>query len=387
MSLARDALDRNIVRIAIFFLYAFGFMIGLPALVLYLVQRAIGPLQYPPPPAVTWGPAWFEVKDGFKDPNRLLAPEGPVIDLRQVIPYADAGAASVNTDGTLMAAASFKTAADADRGLADLSRQYGLEQIERMREGWRVSARGMMWGRVLRDERRVLIALGTQEDAALRRLAATPGLTMKPGAGSGKQPSKAQLIAVFGGVMAWVVLQFFLFGRVASWAGGVPAAPGAAPIAIEELRTRLMAVNGLNVPFTVSPGSRPNELYVDWRYADAAWFDLMRVHKMSRAYRLVLRLDAAVHNVRAMEQMSSLDLSAGVSAARLDWKTSYGINFVHYHHERMFGLQIRNGQLTLEPSYAYTFDVQELKHPIIDVIRNAGWEFRPVITFFRPIGG
>jgi hypothetical protein len=375
------------MRIALFFLYAFGFMIGLPALVLYFVQRAIGPLQYPPPPAVTWDPIWFESGGTFKDPKRLLAAQGPIADLRQVIPYAQAAAASVNMDGTLMAAASFRTEADADRGLADLSRQYGLQQIGRERNEWRVSAREMMTGRVLRDERRILVALGMQEDAAVQRLAATPGLATVPGPGSGKQPSKAQLIAVFAGVMGWAALQFLLFGRVASWAGGVPAAPGAAPVAVEELKARLLAVNAMNVPFTVSPGGEPNELYVDWRYADAAWFDLMRVHKMQRGYRLVMRLDDGARNVRAMEQMSSLDLSAGLSAASLDWKTSYGINFVHYQHERVFGLQIKDGKLTLEPSYAYTFNLRELKQPIIDVIRNAGWEFRPVLTFFRPIGG
>jgi hypothetical protein len=375
------------MRVAIFFLYAFGFMIGLPALVLYFVQRSIGPLQYPPPPTFAWDPAWFESGGTFKDPARLLAAQGPVMDLRAVIPYADAAAASVNPDGTLMAAASFRNAADADRGTADLSRQYGLEQLEKTQDGWRVSARGMMTGRVLRDDRRVMVALGLQEDAVLQRLARTPALATVPGPGGGKRPGKAQLVAVFAGVMTWAALQFFIFGRVASWAGGVPPAPGTTPVAIAELKSRLMGINTMNVPFTVSPGSRPDELYVDWRYADATWFDLMRVHKMRRAYRLVLRLDADDHNVRAMEQTSSLDLSAGVSTARLDWKTSYGINFYHYQHERVFGLQIKNGQLALEPSYAYTFDLRELKQPIIEVIRNAGWEFRPVITFFRPIGG
>jgi len=28
-----------------------------------------------------------------------------------------------------------------------------------------------------------------------------------------------------------------------------------------------------------------------------------------------------------------------------------------------------------------------MKQPMIEIIRHAGWNFRPVITFFRPIGG
>jgi hypothetical protein len=187
--------------------------------------------------------------------------------------------------------------------------------------------------------------------------------------------------------MGWALLQFFLFGRVASWAGAVPPEPGVQPVAVEQLMSKLMAVNSLKVPFTVTAGEEPNEIYIDWRYADATWFDLMRVHHMNRAYRLVLRLDADTKRVRAMERSSELDLSAGLSAASLAWKTSYGINFFHYQHERVFGLQIKDGTLTLEPSYAYTFNLQELKQPIIDIVRGAGWDYRPVITFFRPIGG
>jgi hypothetical protein len=376
------------MRIALFFLYAFGFMIGLPAIVLFFVQRAIGPLQYPPPPAFVWDAAWYQTdSSSFKDPKRLLGALGPVMDLRQIIPYAEAAAASVNMDGTLMAAAVFRTQDEADRGIADLAGQYQLKQLGEVAGGWRVSSANAMEGQLLRDQRRVLVALGLKEEAAMQRLAATPGLAVVPGLGSGKLPSKTQLIAVFSGIMGWALLQFFLFGRVASWAGAVPPEPGMQPVAVEQLMSKLMAVNSLKVPFTITAGKEPNEIYIDWRYADASWFDLMRVHHMNRAYRLVLRLDADTKRVRAMEQSSALDLSAGLSAASLSWKTSYGINFVHYQHERVFGLQIKDGKLTLEPSYAYTFNVQELKQPIIDIVRSAGWDYRPVITFFRPIGG
>lgn len=376
------------MRVAIFFLYAFGFMIGLPAIVLFFVQRAIGPLQYPPPPAFVWDSAWYQTKSNtFKEPQRLLAAQGPIMDLRQIVPYAEAGAASVNMDGTLIAAAVFRTESDADRGVVDLANQYQLKQLGEAAGGWRVNSANGMEGRVLRDQRRVLIALGLQEQVALQRLATTPGLAMVPGEGSGKLPSKNQLLACFAGVMGWAILQFFLFGRVASWAGGVPPVEGVQPVAAEQLISKLMAVNSMKVPFTVSAGEQPNEIYIDWRYADATWFDLMRVHKMSRAYRLVLRLDAEDHKVRAQERNSALDLSAGVSTASLNWKTEYGINFFHYQHERVFGLQIKDGKLTLDPSYAYTFNLRELKQPIIEIVRNAGWDYRPVLTFFRPIGG
>lgn len=40
-----------------------------------------------------------------------------------------------------------------------------------------------------------------------------------------------------------------------------------------------------------------------------------------------------------------------------------------------------------EQDVPYTFNLNEMKQPMIEIIRYAGWTFRPVITFFRPIGG
>lgn len=191
------------------------------------------------------------------------------------------------------------------------------------------------------------------------------------------------------GIFVWAGLQFFIFGRVASWAGKVPAVPGVVPVAAEILTQQLLSLNEQDVPYTVSRGSHANEIVVDWRYADAKWFDLMRVHGMSRGYRLVLRLDEGARNVRAQDRYALFDWSAGrgPDALALKWNMSLGITFYEYRHERVFGLQFKDGKPTFDLSYAYTFNLNELKQPMIEIIRCAGWNFRPVITFFRPIGG
>jgi hypothetical protein len=191
------------------------------------------------------------------------------------------------------------------------------------------------------------------------------------------------------GIFIWAGMQFFIFGRVASWANSVPAVPGIAPAAAETLMQRLLSINEQDVPYTLSRGTRPNEIVVDWRYADAKWLDLMRIHGMSKGYRLVLRFDEGAHNVRAQDRYASFDWSAGrgPNLLSLKWNVSLGITFYEYRTERVFGLQFKDGKPTFDLSYAYTFDLNELKQPMIEIIRHAGWNFRPVITFFRPIGG
>lgn len=73
------------MRVDLFFLYAFGFMIGLSALMLYFVQRSIGPLEYPP--AFTWDPAWFKANRSFNDSKRLVAAHGPELTLEPSYAY------------------------------------------------------------------------------------------------------------------------------------------------------------------------------------------------------------------------------------------------------------------------------------------------------------
>jgi hypothetical protein len=189
------------------------------------------------------------------------------------------------------------------------------------------------------------------------------------------------------GIFVWAGLQFFIFGRVATWVSHVPAVPGIQPVAAETLMQSLLSINEQNVPYTIKRGKDHNELVVDWRYADAKWLDLMRIHGMSKGYRLVLRFDERAHNVRAQDRYASFDWSAGPNLLSLNWKMSLGITFYEYQHERVFGLQFRDGKPTFDLSYAYTFNLNEMKQPMIEIIRHAGWNFRPVITFFRPVGG
>ncbi|MGB5904595.1 MAG: hypothetical protein WBF99_07440 [Xanthobacteraceae bacterium] len=189
------------------------------------------------------------------------------------------------------------------------------------------------------------------------------------------------------GIFIWAGLQFFIFGRVASWAVEEPALPGVEPLAMETLMQRLLSINEQNVPYTIKLGKHHNELVVDWRYADAKWLDLMRLHGMSKGYRLVLRFDEGAHNVRAQDRYASFDWSAGTDLLSLNWQASLGITFYEYQYEQVFGLQFKDGKPTFDLSYAYTFNLNEMKQPMIEIVRHAGWNFRPVITFFRPIGG
>src|SRR3546814_19004770 len=100
-------------------------------------------------------------------------------------------------------------------------------------------------------------------------------------------------------------MQFFIFGRVATWVSAVPAVPGIQPVAVETLMQRLLSINDQDVPYTISRGTHTNEIIVDWRYADATWLDRMRAHGLRKGNRLVFRFDERRHQVRAQDRYDS----------------------------------------------------------------------------------
>jgi hypothetical protein len=176
------------------------------------------------------------------------------------------------------------------------------------------------------------------------------------------------------------------FGRMASWAGARSAAPGAAPVDAATLRQRLLSLGG-TLPFAVTPGERPDELHVDWRYADARLTPALQLAGRRRVHRIVLRLDDTHRVVRAQDRHASLDWAAGgtTAVASLAWHASRKIQFFQYEHAAELGSV--DGRLAITKQGSYTFSLAQLKAPVIATVTQSGWEVRPVVSFSRLLGG
>jgi hypothetical protein len=186
-------------------------------------------------------------------------------------------------------------------------------------------------------------------------------------------------------VAAYALFVSWLFLWLVGWATQVPAQPVASVASGRTLKERLLGVRLLNSPITIGPGKAPDQLVVDWKYADAAWVDHARAHGMRKSHRLILELDEATRTVRCREFHSESGWDAGAGGASIQWKASWEIVFYQYEHERVFGLQVgRDGTLAPSLSYAYTFDLREMKNPLIGAVTAAGWRWRQVFFFSPP---
>ena len=186
------------------------------------------------------------------------------------------------------------------------------------------------------------------------------------------------LIGIYALFVSW------LFLRLVTWATEVEA-PAASATTGSGLKQRLLGVRFLESPITIAPGKAEHQLVVDWKYADANWVDHARAHGMRKSHRLILELDEATRTVRCREFHTESAWDAGAGAASIRWKASWEIVFYQYEHERVYGLQVqRDGTLAPSLSYAYTFDLREMKNPIIGAVTSAGWRWRQVFFFSPP---
>ncbi|MDZ4673474.1 MAG: hypothetical protein SGI84_03405 [Gemmatimonadota bacterium] len=179
-------------------------------------------------------------------------------------------------------------------------------------------------------------------------------------------------------LLVLVALATLWFFKGSSWASTVPAVAGVAPLRQDALRQRLLAANQVDAPYTVAEEHPGGRIVVTWRFADAKWVDMARAHGLRRSHRLLLELDEARQVVRPTEQFSALDWSAGPRGGGVHWRTGIGITFFQVEHQRGFGLQLDDrGRFLPQPSYAYSFNLQEMKAPFIAATTQAGWDWRP----------
>ena len=86
-----------------------------------------------------------------------------------------------------------------------------------------------------------------------------------------------------------------------------------APVSAAELQSALFAVNRATAPFVVhEEASGSADLTAEWRIVDASWYEIFARAKLTELAKVLMRLDEAAREVRAVDQMWSIEWRAGV---------------------------------------------------------------------------
>ncbi|MBK8036981.1 MAG: hypothetical protein IPK22_07565 [Verrucomicrobiaceae bacterium] len=370
----------------------------LPMALVFLIGQLV---QARVPVAETQKSPGLELRDGrLADREELFGADVDPKLIREarsslpgILDEAEAAEAAVTLSGETMLVAQFPDDAAAKRAAAAYHRGFQLHGTSGDEtHGWRAK-RGLQGDfiEMLRTGRVLLVWTGLTREACSARRAATrldlhfPAITPPPPAPL--LPALQPLAAVFAPLPAKLagsvlMLVFYVgwFFKGAAWAASAPPAAGTVPVSRQELVSRLMAVNDLDVPFTITNGERPGQFIADWRYADAKWVDHARAHGLRRSFRLRLSLDEPGRVVRITDYSSTCDWSAGPRGASLDWKASTGIVFFQVERQSVFGLQLdEHGRFKPELAYTYTFNLDEMKSPLREAVTRSGWTWRPTV--------
>lgn len=370
-------------------------------------RRALAPVESarsPDTPAATDGtapvagglrPVAWEIVFGPEADPALITDARPGLDA--ILHAAEEAKISFNTAGESALAARFPTVLDAQRALDKYGTFFQFAQVTGGEEvGWTAKRYGRQgeWNHVVTAGNELYAWSGaTRESVESNRVRAL-GPLPETAAGRSEQTSRATgpgktevstrlskntpVMSAFLAInLVFAVGWFF---KASAWSARVAPVSGEEVVDAAILRKRLLDVNQFTTPVAVTAGADGRTVEITWRYADARWFDLMRAHKLRRTHKLVLALDEAEHKVRVREFWSEFDASAGADGLRLDWKAATGMQFFHVDHKRVLGVQLDgDGKPTGELSTAYTFNLQELKAPIIEAVTAAGWTWQPVM--------
>ena len=338
------------------------------------------------------------VRDGhFADRQKLFGADlrdDEMRDAKAIFPefFAEAEVAELGLVGTGETAlvAQFPMAESAKRAAASLWRTFQMTNTSGDEErGWRGKRRqNSDYIEMLRTGRHLFFWTGlTKEAASAHRAASTLPIAASESRPASLFPALQPLATFFQptgmkaiGILLLVALYTGWFFKGAAWAGSSPALPGISAVPAGELAARLESINTLEVPFRIERGARPTEYFATWRYADAKWIDLARAHGLRRTFRIRLVLDEAGRTVRATDYVAGYDWSAGRGGARIEWKAGLGLVFFQVEQHRVFGLQLdERGGFKPELSYAYKFNLNEMKSPLIAATTGAGWTWRPTV--------
>jgi hypothetical protein len=164
---------------------------------------------------------------------------------------------------------------------------------------------------------------------------------------------------------------YALMNLVARW-WAVKPKEGAAPVSRPELLERLLALNDEARPFTIAPDEKA-DLVAQWNMVDATWWEAFQKAGLSKAYRLRLALDEGRYEVRAFEETGSIEWSVG---PQVRFAGSWFQGIVLLQKERAVACGLKSlAPLEVGKIYDYSFDVEEIKGPVIDIVTGAGWRF------------
>lgn len=143
----------------------------------------------------------------------------------------------------------------------------------------------------------------------------------------------------------------------------------------DELLKRLLDLNRSSAPYQIVDGSSEGvDLIAEWKIVDVYWSGIFGSAGLKKTFRIYLKLEAANHELRAMDREYDVSWKSGLPALRVAASAFKGQKqSVEFGSAYAFTETTTSGQI-----YKYRFNTGELKKPIQEAVSGAGWTYKGV---------
>lgn len=142
-----------------------------------------------------------------------------------------------------------------------------------------------------------------------------------------------------------------------------------------KLRQQLLAINRDTAPFVIRDGGPEGvDLVAEWRIVDARWYEIFAKAGIKKAFKVLMKIDEANGELRAVDQEWSVEWRAGIPTLALNAEAFRGQKW-----EMSFeSVTAFREDLTYGKVYEYVFKSSEIKKPLQAATLEAGWTWKGV---------
>ena len=142
-----------------------------------------------------------------------------------------------------------------------------------------------------------------------------------------------------------------------------------------DIRNRLLGLNRPTAPWYIRDGkSEGVDLIAEWRIVDAQWKEVFSKAKLAQSFQIYMKFDPAKKEVRTMDKETTVQWQGGFPSFHGEASTfkgqqtsiSIGMGYA-------FTETLASGQI-----YKYRFNSNEMKKPIQDAVKEAGWKYKGI---------
>lgn len=154
-------------------------------------------------------------------------------------------------------------------------------------------------------------------------------------------------------------------------AAGVPV------LSAEQVRQKLLAANRPTAPYRIVDGKADGvDVVAEWKVVDAQWYEIFAKAGHKKTFRILMKLDAGKHEVRAQDREFEVSWTAGVPKVSLAVSGFRGQKQeIEFGQGYAFTEELQPGQV-----YNYRFSTKELKQPLQDAVTSSGWTYKGVVS-------